>query len=140
MSMFPLLVLDASAALALILAEEEGSKTAEAITDIAERNGQIFVPDLFWYELGNGLLSAERRDRITTEEASTALILFARLPIVNHPTADPRALEELLKLARIHQLTAYDASYLELTLRHKASLLTFDDHLQKLKSKYDCIL
>ena len=48
---FPLVVLDASAALALLLAEEKGAEVATVIEEVIENNGQIFVPGVFWYEL-----------------------------------------------------------------------------------------
>ena len=55
------IVLDASAVLALVLAENEGTDVEKLIRDTVSINGQIFVPGLFWYELGNGLLVAECR-------------------------------------------------------------------------------
>ena len=49
---YALVVLDASAALALVLAEDEGEEVAELINNTISINGQIFVPGLFWYEMG----------------------------------------------------------------------------------------
>ena len=41
---YDLIVVDASAALALVLAENEGREVAELIQDTISINGQIFVP------------------------------------------------------------------------------------------------
>ncbi len=63
---FPLVVLDASAALALLLADEEGSEIAKVVENTINLNGQLFVPGIFWYELGNGMLSADTAMRATS--------------------------------------------------------------------------
>ncbi len=41
-----------------------------------------------------------------------------------------RNLEELFAGAKPHQLTSYDAVYLDAALRHRLPLLTHDDHLR----------
>jgi predicted nucleic acid-binding protein len=38
---------------------------------------------------------------------------------------------DVLSLARTHGLTAYDAAYLEFSIRHGAPLATLDEKLQK---------
>ncbi len=83
-----LIVMDASAALALLLAEDEGTEVEEILNATISINGQIFVPGLFWYELGNALLMAERNNRIDRASNITAMSSFARLPIVTHQETD----------------------------------------------------
>ena len=46
-----------------------------------------------------------------------------------------RALSDTLQLARRYQLSAYDASYLELALRQGLPLATLDQDLQKAAKK-----
>jgi len=133
---FALLVLDASAALALVLAEEEGTKVASAVERTIHANGQIFVPALFWYELGNCLLCAERRKRLSRLELSAAEGHFCRLPIVTDGIGSPEARERTYELARRHRLSYYDASYLELALRQQARLASCDAHLMALQASY----
>ena len=71
----------------------------------------------YLWEIGNVLIQAERRGRITMAAIRTFLILLERLPIeVDHPTT-AHAWHSTLALARSHQLTSYDAAYLELALR-----------------------
>ena len=135
-----LIVLDASAAMALVLAEDEGEEVAELIRDTIAVNGQIFVPDLFWYEIGNGMLAAERARRIAANTTFAAVSILIRFPVVTHRQTDFPVVERVLTLARENQLTYYDACYLELALRFQAPLKSFDVHLQSLKHSFPLIL
>src|SRR5512137_1951299 len=137
--MASLLVLDASAALAMLLAEQEGARVARAVEDTVAVNGQLFVPGVFWYEMGNGLLNAERRNRMKREAIVEAGRLFSRLPIATHGAADPEDRQRIHELAHRHDLTFYDASYLELALRYQAALATCDAHLLDLKGTYPAL-
>ena len=140
MNEFPLIVLDASAALALVLTEKEGEEVEMLAREILEDNGQIFVPELFWYEVSNGLLSAERRGRIGRRELSSVIAELSRLPIICHTGSDASALVRTMELAARHNLTFYDASYLELAVRFEARLKSFDTHILALKDEYPLIL
>ncbi len=137
---YAMVVLDASAALALLLAENEGAEVEEIINGTISINGQIFVPGLFWYELGNGLIMAERKNRISPQSNSTAVSSFARLPIVTHQETDFPIRNRIMGLARENGLTYYDASYLELAMRYEAPLKSFDTHLLNLKASFALIL
>ena len=135
-----LIVLDASAAMALLLTEEEGEEVAELLRGTIAVNGQVFVPALFWYELGNGLLAAQRTGRITYQATSAAVSGFNRLPVVTHLQNGFTIADRVLTLARENQLTYYDASYLELALRFEAPLKSCDTHLRRLKTSCPLIL
>jgi predicted nucleic acid-binding protein len=135
----PLAVLDASAALSLVLAEAEGDAVARALEHTVSANGQLIVPAIFWYELGNGLLTAERRSRIKREAIVTAGRLFDRLPIVTHGAGDPSDRQRIHELAHRHDLSYYDASYLELALRYQAALTTCDTHLLDLRGTFPAL-
>jgi predicted nucleic acid-binding protein len=87
-------------------------KGAELIRDTIGINGQIFVPALFWYELGNALVMAEWADRIAPRCSAAAVSEYARLPIVTHQQSDFPTADRILKLARENELTCYDASCL----------------------------
>jgi predicted nucleic acid-binding protein len=135
-----LIVLDVSSALALLLTEDEGQEVEELIEETISVNGQIFVPGLFWYELGNGLLTAERADRIDPRLTPAAISTFFTLPIVTHPATDPSIYHRIMELARDNGLTYYDASYLEVALRFEAPLKSFDPHLIGLRRSFPLIL
>lgn len=118
-------VLDASALLGLAL-DGEASDHAQRMLDHAAAEGGV-VPTLFWYELRNALLMAERRGRITSDGVAAFLADVALLPI----TVDDLPRDAVvLQLARQHGLTVYDASYLELAMRTGAPLATLDTALR----------
>ena len=135
-----LLVLDTSAALALLLAENEGTEVEKILHDTISINGQIFVPGLFWYELGNALLMAERKNQIDRQSNITAVSSFARLPIVTHQESDFAIRNRIMGLARQTGLTYYDASYLELAVRYVSPLKSFDTHIVNLKASFTLII
>lgn len=119
------LVIDSSAVIALAMADEDASYAEGVLRELAAQ--PAFAPMLFWHEVRIVLIVNERRGRITATETGDFLRELATLPI----SLDWRPVEaEVLRLARRHGLSVYDAGYLELTLRHHATLATLD---QKLK-------
>ena len=120
------LVADASAILALALNEEEARYGDAVIDAIVADEG--FVPALFWFEIRNALLMSERRKRFTPERTDQFLADLEMLPIVVDP--QPRW-EATIGLARRHQLSVYDAAYLELAQRKAVSLATIDAALKR---------
>ena len=89
---------------------------------------EAVAPALWPLEIRNILVVNERRGRIDGADADAFLRDLDRLPIrVRHDT-DMRA---VLLLARKHQLTAYDAAYLDLAVRTSAALATLDGTLAR---------
>ena len=130
------LVLDASAALVLGLSESEGPIIEGVIAETIEASSAVLVPALFWYEVGNGLLMAERRDRISPQRRRLIAANLGGLLIdVDSPiNAEIRA--RIDDTAAEHSLTYYDAAYLELALRRELRLKTLNEHLLALKGVY----
>jgi predicted nucleic acid-binding protein len=91
----------------------------------------VIVPSLWSLEIGNVLLIAERKKRITLEQRQKALHILTELPIVIDIMTANHAWLETMELAERHNLTLYDASYLELSLRRSLPLATFDKSLKK---------
>ena len=87
------------------------------------------MPGLWRLELGNVLLQAEKRGRISAGDVAARLALIAELAISVDPETDGRALRETLALARNERLTLYDAAYLELAVRRRLPLFTLDRDL-----------
>ena len=108
-------VLDASVTLAWCF-DDESTPAAWALLDRL-RTTPGHVPALWELEIGNILLGAEKRRRIT--EARTALFLgiLGELNIRVEPDLPGRAFRDVLPLARAQRLTTYDATYLELAMR-----------------------
>ncbi|MBW4530275.1 MAG: type II toxin-antitoxin system VapC family toxin [Aphanothece saxicola GSE-SYN-MK-01-06B] len=90
---------------------------------------ELCVPALFLWELGNVLLMAERRGRITAADRSRFLALVVQLNLDIDP-ADPQVVwHDVVSLAAQHRLTTYDAAYLELAMRGGLPLASRDNAL-----------
>ncbi len=120
-------VLDSSIALTWCF-DDETSPDTERLLDRVRDEGAI-VPGLWYVELGNVLLQAEKRGRITVSGVAGRLALLRDLPLTTDQETTARAWREILALARTEGLTTYDATYLELALRHGRPLLTKDKDL-----------
>jgi predicted nucleic acid-binding protein len=121
----PGFVLDASVALAWTLpGEAHAAPAAALLARLAEE--AALVPSLWRLEVGNALLTAERRGRLRPERVAAAWRLLAELPIELDAETPARAWAGTAELARRHGLTLYDAAYLELAARRALPLATFD--------------
>ena len=120
-------VLDSSAALAWVL-PAENHVASDALLDKIVEGGAV-APGLWRLEIGNVLLVAERRRRITLAERQQAVSALAELPIHIDPHTAAHAWAETLNLAAGHNLTIYDASYLELAIRLVLPLASLDQAL-----------
>jgi predicted nucleic acid-binding protein len=123
------LVLDASMALAWVFERVKSSEAERANAVLAGLPAQTaLVPALWHVEILNALVVGRRRGAIVTAKAIDFLSRLDRLPIrTDH--AVPARKEHVLSLALEHRLSAYDAMYLELALRSRAALATFDRRL-----------
>ncbi len=92
------------------------------------RVGGGMAPQIWWAELRNGLLAAERRGRISPGGTDAALAALDDLPITLDHTPHGAM---VLRIAREHNLTVYDAMYLELALRLDGPLATLDRKLAR---------
>lgn len=121
-------VLDCSVALAWCFPDEKTKESQRLLQSL--KKGAAVVPPLWFLEVSNALLVAERRGRIVAEVAAQALKLLGKLPIkVDDQSGFPLS-AELLAIAREYGLSAYDAAYLELARRLSLPLVTLDKRLQ----------
>ena len=125
------LVLDSSAALALVLPDESASSGAQKLREALTTAAAIHVPAHWWVELTNGVIMAERRKRLTLALGMEALNLFTALQIITDDETIRRTTSDVAALARQQGLTAYDAAYLELAIRRGATLASQDKALLK---------
>ena len=88
--------------------------------------GRAFVPALWPVEVGNVLLTATRRGRISAGEWPRIRTNLEALPVEIDPVYTSRAWGAALELAREHRLSGYDAAYLELAVRMQLPLATLD--------------
>lgn len=123
------LVLDASLALQWFLEDESDRKySLGVLASLAEK--RALVPVLWFYEVGNGLLMAYRRKRISLEQIDGFLARLKALPI-EAAQQNPSEIFELPALAQTHGLTNYDAAYLAVAIASNAPLATTDTLLRK---------
>ncbi|HYL78647.1 MAG TPA: type II toxin-antitoxin system VapC family toxin [Bryobacteraceae bacterium] len=91
------------------------------------RSEEGVVPCLWWFEVRNILIVNERRRRITEPDTATFLQNLALLRLRVDQSPDENA---VLRMARTHRLTLYDAAYLELARREGLPLATLDSDLR----------
>jgi predicted nucleic acid-binding protein len=89
-----------------------------------------FVPLNWPLEVTNTLVVGERRKRSTQAQAARFLENLAALAITIDDETNVHAWSTTLSLARSHNLSAYDAAYLELAIRRGLPLATLDDKLK----------
>jgi predicted nucleic acid-binding protein len=123
------LVLDCSVAIAWVF-EDEANPATDALLDRVGRDGAL-VPAIWRLEVANVLIQAERRKRIAAADVTSTLSLLARLPIEDAAPAADRRLGALIDLARRHDLTCYDAAYLDLAVSRALPLATRDKALAR---------
>ena len=124
------LVLAASMALAWLIerSRPEEISLCQRTARIINEQGAI-VPALWFTEVTNGVIVAERQGAITSRQLSTFRADLAALPI-DMDLASPESVQAgILAIAQRSGLTAYDATYLELAIRRNAPLATFDRQL-----------
>lgn len=135
----PVAVVDTSYFMSAILSNYTSDESSEAqgfLQDLIEKNGQIIVPQLFWFEIGNVLLNAvkPKKDgsagRISKVQLDEILMDISALPIYTDLQPDSETRTRILSTALDSNLTYYDATYLELARRKGLPLKTWDKALQ----------
>jgi predicted nucleic acid-binding protein len=92
------------------------------------RAEEAVVPVLWWFEVRNILLVNERRGRIRESETAAFLSLLSMLRLRVDRSSDEHS---VLRLARVHRLSVYEAAYLELAQREGLPLATLDGDLRR---------
>lgn len=118
------LVVDASAVAGWLLPDDTDPDLAELVADHAD----FTAPWLLWAELRNILIVTERRGRLPPGLADQLIEAVEGLGITLDTVPSNAG---VLALARRHELTVYDALYLDLALRRGAVLATLDGQLAR---------
>jgi predicted nucleic acid-binding protein len=126
------LVLDASTTLAWLIRRTKPSEDqlADKVLRQIQRSGAV-VPALWFPEISNGILVAERRGGVSLATPMSFMALVETLPIEQDKISPSAVFKSALLLARSYGLTCYDSVYLELALRVGGTLATFDIQLAK---------
>jgi predicted nucleic acid-binding protein len=109
--------------------DDEADSYAEAILDKMPEL-QAHVPSLWPLEVANVLIVGERRNRVTAADAARFLAILSAFPIAVDDQTVAHAWSDTMHLARAHNLSAYDAAYLELAIRVGLPLAALDGRLK----------
>jgi predicted nucleic acid-binding protein len=121
-------VLDTSIALKWFLEDESDRSYSLAILGTITDDYRPVVPLLWYYEIASTILVQVRRRRIVFEQAMMYLNIIDEMLIDIDPP-DSSAILQLVHVAQIHNLTSYDAAFLELAMRLQLPLATNDQAL-----------
>jgi predicted nucleic acid-binding protein len=122
-------VIDASIAVAWVHPAQATRETDRLLDEVA--GGVRFaVPALWLLEVANALLVLERRRKLKADERAEALETLLTLGPAIDDDGARHAFGRVSDLAREHDLSVYDATYLELALREKLPLVTKDHGLR----------
>ncbi len=116
--------------------KDEANQYADAVLDFLSE-ATAFVPSIWPFEVVNVLLVAERRKRLSEADSVRFMTLLSHLPIVVEYERPERTMKDLLALARSNNLSSYDASYLDLSMRKGIPIATSDRRLIEASKRID---
>lgn len=117
-------VVDASAMLAWCFSDEQPKDPLGVLRELQQAG--MAAPAHWPLELTNVIWNSERRGRINTADACSFIQMVEGLRVTIDFETPRRAWSEILALARAEKLTTYDAAYLELAMRLRATLVSKD--------------
>lgn len=122
-----MIILDASSVMPWFF-PDEFNEASEKLQFAVNEYG-AYVPALWYLEIANSLLVATRRKRIEWSNVRQYLNSLNALPIIQDEVGPSRSWEHILEFAAKNQISAYDATYLELAVRRRLPLATLDKKL-----------
>jgi predicted nucleic acid-binding protein len=109
--------------------EDEKNPYADAILRALDDTDAL-VPSIWPFEVANVLALSERAGRLDVARSVWFIRFLNDLPIRVDERSPSSAFGETLALARAHDLTVYDAAYLEVALHNGVRLATQDNALR----------
>jgi predicted nucleic acid-binding protein len=122
-------IVDASVGFAWVYEEQSTPETDGLLNQVAA-GATVVVPALWFLEMANVLLVAQRRHRLTALHRKAALGKLAAMQFTMDEEGMRHAFSITSELAEKHGLTIYDATYLELALRRSLPLASRDEALK----------
>jgi predicted nucleic acid-binding protein len=127
--LIPTFVADASVAMAWVL---QSQSSPEAIRLLDETGSGCFaVPAVWPFEVANTLAMMLRRRKVSRDEYLSARLFLDGLRISVDDEGTKFAGTHTADLALEHNLTVYDAAYLELAIRKQIPLASRDTDLNR---------
>ena len=121
-------VLDTSVTMAWCFPDEETPETRGLFVRMSAN--EAIVPAIWPLEVASVLLIGERRQRLTQAQTAQFLQLLRTFAITVDALSPMTTINSVMTLSREHGLSSYDASYLELAIRHGLPLATLDQKLR----------
>jgi predicted nucleic acid-binding protein len=122
-------VVDSSVALSWCFEDERTPAIRTLLESVGE--GGAVVPQHWPAEVLNGLMMAERRQRIDADRRRQLADFLHDLPLAIDPDTTSQLWRATQSLAERFRLTVYDAIYLELAQRKQLALATLDGELRR---------
>jgi predicted nucleic acid-binding protein len=122
-------IVDASVAFAWVYQGQATPETDHLLKEVAA-GATVIVPALWFLEISNILLIAQRRHRLTTGQRRAALEKLTAMQFTVDEEGTRHAFGKTSELAEKYGLTIYDATYLELALRRSLPLASRDETLR----------
>lgn len=123
------LVVDASIAVGWIVRAQATALTDAALSVITREFG--CVPSYFGIEVARALRTHERRNLLAPDVVDIGLAQLRALPLREDGSRTLDRLQDVVGLARRHELRIADAAYLELAVRTTLPLATRDAALAR---------
>lgn len=128
-----MIVVDCSYAMAMVMPDERRPNSLS----LAEES-RLVAPSIWIYEVANALVMAVRRRRLRAEQAAMLSQRIEGYGIdIDH--ADT-GVHQRWVAAQSHDLSAYDAAYLDLALRRRWGLATLDTRLAELARRLGLVV
>lgn len=127
-------VVDASVGFAWVYQGQATPETDQWLNDVAA-GATVTVPTLWYLEMANVLLIAQRRHRLTAIQRKAALERLSAMQFRVDEEGTRHAFGKTSELAEKYGLTIYDAIYLELAWRRSLALATRDEALKTAAKK-----
>ncbi len=122
-------VVDPSVGFAWVYLSQASAETDALLEDV-EAGAPVVAPALWFLEVANGLLTAQRRKLLTASERKSALEMLSALRVTIDDDSGHAAFRKTSRLAEKYGLSVYDAAYLEVALRRQLPLGSRDGPLR----------
>lgn len=116
------IIVDTSAIIAVLVNESSKSAIIQAT-----QKTDLLAPSSIHWEIANAFSAMFKRNRLTLDEALTAIAIYQQIPIRFVEVE----LEESLKIADELGIYAYDAYLLRCAVKYNLPLLTLDQGLEE---------
>jgi predicted nucleic acid-binding protein len=120
-------VIDASVNIKQFIPDPLSEKAKQLLSLLNKTDTRLFVPDLFYIESTNILWKYVKAGQYKSEDAILDLANLKQLPLQIVSTTE--LIESAFLIATNYQISAYDASYVALSQKVNAPLLTLDKRL-----------